>query len=46
MWEKISGYAKAAGRDPSKTAKTGLTFMAINDDQAKALKTVEDYVMR
>ena len=24
----------------------GLTFMAIDDDQAKAVKTVEDYVMR
>lgn len=45
-WEKISGYAKAAGRDPSKIAKASLTFMAINDDQAKAVKTVEDYVMR
>ena len=45
-WEKISGYAKAAGRDPNKITKAGLTFMAINDDQAKAVKTVEDYVMR
>lgn len=45
-WEKISAYAKAAGRDPSKITKAGLTFMAINDDQAKAVKTVEDYVMR
>jgi len=45
-WEKVSGYAKAAGRDPNKIAKAGLTFMAINDDQAKAVKTVEDYVMR
>jgi probable F420-dependent oxidoreductase len=45
-WEKISGYAKAAGRDPSKIAKASLTFMAINDDHAKAIKSVEDYVMR
>jgi probable F420-dependent oxidoreductase len=45
-WEKISGYAKAAGRDPSKINKAGLTFMAIDDDQNKAVKTVEDYVMR
>ena len=45
-WEKISGYAQAAGRDPNKITKAGLTFMAINDDQAKAVKTVEDYVMR
>jgi probable F420-dependent oxidoreductase len=45
-WEKISGYAKAAGRDPKKISKAGLTFMAINDDPARAVKTVEDYVMR
>ena len=45
-WDKISGYAKAAGRDPNKINKAGLTFMAIDDDQNKAVKTVEDYVMR
>jgi probable F420-dependent oxidoreductase len=45
-WEKISGYAKAAGRDPNKINKAGLTFMAIDDNQNKAVKTVEDYVMR
>ena len=45
-WEKISGYAKAAGRDPNKITKAGLTFMAIDDNQAKAVKAVEDYVMR
>jgi probable F420-dependent oxidoreductase len=45
-WEKVSGYAKAAGRDPNKITKAGLTFMAINDDQTKAIKSVEDYVMR
>ena len=45
-WEKIRGYASAAGRDPNEITKAGLTFMAINDDQAKAVKTVEDYVMR
>jgi probable F420-dependent oxidoreductase len=45
-WEKVAGYARAAGRDPDKITKAGLTFMAINDDQARAVKTVEDYVMR
>jgi alkanesulfonate monooxygenase SsuD/methylene tetrahydromethanopterin reductase-like flavin-dependent oxidoreductase (luciferase family) len=45
-WEKISSYAKAAGRDPNKINKAGLTFMAIDDDQNKAVKTVEDYVTR
>ncbi len=45
-WEKIAGYAKAAGRDPNTISKASLTFMAIHDDQNKAVKAVEDYVMR
>jgi len=45
-WEKIASYAKAAGRDPNRISKAGLTFMAIDEDQSKAVKTVEDYVMR
>jgi probable F420-dependent oxidoreductase len=45
-WEKIAGYARANGRDPNKISKAGLTFMAIDDDQNKAVKAVEDYAMR
>jgi len=45
-WEKIAGYARAAGRDPNKISNAGLTFMAIHDDQSKAVRAVEDYVMR
>jgi probable F420-dependent oxidoreductase len=45
-WEKVAGYARAAGRNPNEITKAGLTFMAINDDHAKAVKIVEDYVMR
>jgi probable F420-dependent oxidoreductase len=45
-WEKIAGYARAAGRDPNRIRKAGLTFMAIHDDQTKAVRAVEDYVMR
>jgi probable F420-dependent oxidoreductase len=45
-WEKVAGYARAAGRNPNEINKAGLTFMAINDDHAKAVKTLEDYVMR
>ena len=45
-WEKIAGYARAAGRDPNRIRKAGLTFMAIDDDQSKAGGAVEDYVMR
>jgi len=45
-WEKVAQYARDAGRSPNEINKAGLTFMAINDDHAKAVKTVEDYVMR
>ena len=46
LWEKISGYAKAAGRDPNKIAKAGLTFMAIDDDKKKAIAACEQYLVR
>ncbi len=45
-WEKVAGYARAAGRNPNEIERAGLTFMAINDDQAKALETLNAYVMR
>ena len=45
-WEKVAGYARAAGRNPDQIEKAGLTFMAINDDHAKAVKIVEDYMLR
>jgi probable F420-dependent oxidoreductase len=45
-WEKIAQYARSAGRNPNEIEKAGLTFMAINDDTAKAVKTLEDYIVR
>jgi probable F420-dependent oxidoreductase len=45
-WQKIAQYARAAGRDPKEIEKAGLTFMVINDDNTKAVKILEDYVMR
>ena len=45
-WEKVAQYARASGRDPKEIEKAGLTFMAVNDDHDKAVKTVEGYVMR
>jgi probable F420-dependent oxidoreductase len=45
-WKKIAQYARTAGRDPKEIEKAGLTFMAVNDDHDKAVKTVEGYVMR
>ena len=46
LWEKISGFALAAGRDPSRIAKAGLTFMAIDNDIAKAVAACEAYLQR
>jgi probable F420-dependent oxidoreductase len=45
-WEKVAGYARAAGRDPNDIEKAGLTFMAIDDDKTKAIEKVSAYVTR
>jgi alkanesulfonate monooxygenase SsuD/methylene tetrahydromethanopterin reductase-like flavin-dependent oxidoreductase (luciferase family) len=45
-WEKVAGHARAAGRNPNEIEKAGLTFMAINNDKAKAVDTVAAYVTR
>ena len=45
-WEKVAQYARAAGRDPGKIEKAGLTFIAINDDKAKAAEAVGTYITR
>jgi probable F420-dependent oxidoreductase len=45
-WDKVASYAAAAGRNPNEIEKVGLTFMAIDDDTAQAVKTLEAYVMR
>jgi probable F420-dependent oxidoreductase len=46
LWERISGFAVAAGRDPNKIAKAALTFMAIGDNKAKAVEACEAYLKR
>jgi probable F420-dependent oxidoreductase len=46
LWEKISAFADAAGRDPNKIAKAALTFMAIDNDKAKAVEACEGYLNR
>jgi probable F420-dependent oxidoreductase len=46
IWEKIAGYAVAAGRNPEEIEKASLAFMAIDDDKAKAINVVESYTMR
>jgi probable F420-dependent oxidoreductase len=45
-WDKIASYAVAAGRNPNEIEKASLAFMAIDDDKAAAVKTIEDYTMR
>jgi probable F420-dependent oxidoreductase len=45
-WERIAQYARAAGRNPNEIEKAGLTFMVINDNTAKAVETLNNYVMR
>jgi probable F420-dependent oxidoreductase len=46
VWNKISAYARAAGRDPEAIEKAALTFMALNDDKAKAIDACEQYLLR
>jgi probable F420-dependent oxidoreductase len=46
IWEKVAGYAKAAGRSPDDIEKACLTFMAINDDKSKAIESLAAYVTR
>ena len=45
-WEKIAEYARAAGRNPNEIEKAGLTFVVINENTAKAVETLNSYVMR
>jgi probable F420-dependent oxidoreductase len=46
VWERISGYARAAGRDPSKIEKAALTFVAIDENRAKAVEACAAYLQR
>lgn len=46
VWEKIEGFAKAAGRNAAEIEKACLTFMVIDDNKAKAIEACEAYVKR
>lgn len=46
IWEKISGFAAAAGRDPKRIERATLTFMAIDENRAKAVAACEAYLKR
>jgi probable F420-dependent oxidoreductase len=46
VWDKVASYAKAAGRNPGAIEKACLTFIAINDNRAKAIESLSAYVTR
>jgi probable F420-dependent oxidoreductase len=46
LWEKIAGFAAAVNRDPQQIATAGLTFMALDDNKAKAVAACEEYLTR
>jgi alkanesulfonate monooxygenase SsuD/methylene tetrahydromethanopterin reductase-like flavin-dependent oxidoreductase (luciferase family) len=46
LWEKIAGFAAAVNRDPRQIATAGLTFMALDENKAKAIAACEAYLTR
>ena len=46
IWEKISGFAVAAGRQPEAIEKAGLTFISIDENKAKAVEDCVAYLNR
>jgi probable F420-dependent oxidoreductase len=46
VWDKVANYATAAGRNPNGIEKACLTFIAINDNKAKAVDALAAYVTR
>lgn len=43
IWEKICGYAVETGREPSRIARAGLNFLAVDEDRNRAIGACEDY---
>jgi probable F420-dependent oxidoreductase len=46
IWEKVSRFAAAAGRDPKKIEKAALTFIAMDDNKTKAVEALTGYLNR
>ena len=46
VWEKIVGFAVAAGRKPEAIEKAGLTYMSIDENKAKAVEDCAAYLTR
>ncbi len=46
LWEKISGLASAVGRNPEEIEKAALTFIAIDENKARAVEACAAYLTR
>ncbi len=46
LWGKICAFASAAGRKPQEIEKAALTFMAIDEDKARAVEACATYLKR
>jgi len=46
LWSKIEAFARQQGRNPAAIERAGLTFMALDDDQARAVAAAEAYLKR
>ena len=45
-WEKIQGYAREAGRDPSELAGDMLVYFSLDDTAEKARKPLDEFIPR
>ena len=46
LWSKIEAFARQQGRNPSAIERAGLTFMALDEDEARAVAAAEAYLKR
>ena len=46
LWSKIEAFARQQGRNPAAIERAGLTFMALDEDEARAVAAAEAYLQR
>ncbi|HWP59355.1 MAG TPA: LLM class flavin-dependent oxidoreductase [Candidatus Acidoferrales bacterium] len=46
IWSEIAALAEQSGRSPAAIEKAGLTFMALDDDRARAAEVLAGYLRR
>jgi len=46
IWPKIENFAQGMGRNPTHIEKAGLTFMALDDNRARAVEACAAYLKR